>query len=238
MDAARVHPRPVSPHVFLALGRQRCLFHFARPGTQILGARQELQTPRGAWVGGGGGGVARAVAGNSPGAECPFLSVCLCLGLSPGQFKRPIPSAAATRQHQPRPREARQRRGARAGPLGRRRRGSTKVGAPTCPGGLAPPGWEAPGRYRVTMAPALLAPRHPGADLGLHLSPSLPHPSTPASTMTPGGSCLVRIFGDPRPMSCVSALLKSWLPVLNLSRKDPPTLGTCGVAPVPSPPIS
>ena len=72
-----------------------------------------------------------------------FLS--LSLRLSPEQFKRPTqlpvcPWELPIPQHQPQPREPRQppQQGARVGPLGRRRRGSTKVGSPSLP-----PLWEA-----------------------------------------------------------------------------------------------
>ena len=71
--------------------------------------------------------------------------VCISLFLSPlplppEQFKRPTrlpvcPWELPTPQHQPQPREPRRppQQGARAGPLGRRRRESTKVGLPPLP---------------------------------------------------------------------------------------------------------
>ena len=62
------------------------------------------------------------------------------LPLPPEQFKRPTrlpvcPWELPTPQHQPQPREPRRppQQGARAGPLGRRRRGSTKVGLLSLP---------------------------------------------------------------------------------------------------------
>lgn len=69
-----------------------------------------------------------------------FLSLSLSPRPSPEQFKRPTrlpvcPWELPTPQHQPQPREPRRppRQGARAGPLGRRGRGSTKVGLPLLP---------------------------------------------------------------------------------------------------------
>ena len=73
---------------------------------------------------------------------CISLSLSLSLSPrpSPEQFKRPTrlpvcPWELPTPQHQPQPREPRRppRQGARAGPLGRRGRGSTKVGLPLLP---------------------------------------------------------------------------------------------------------
>lgn len=77
----------------------------------------------------------KLLVGGSGLTQCPFF---LCLGFSPEQFKRPthLPVCTwepPTQQHQPRPREPRQQlhQGARVGPLGRRRRESTKVSLPS-----------------------------------------------------------------------------------------------------------
>lgn len=143
------------------------------------------------WVVGGPAGVGEAgeCAGKGVSRRSGLtqgLSLSLCLGLFPKQFKRPthLPVCSwelPAQQHQPQPREARQQlpQGARAGPRRRGRRGSTKVGLPPDP---PREGWEA----HLPNLEARDRWEAPGEGTKWH---SGPHPAGSQASSSSRGTC-------------------------------------------------